>query len=391
MKQKLVMLTMIFTLMYPGNIIAQMTETSETIEYRQEEVQQCIDNFFYAYEGIGNFDDTSDSMKVIQNLSSDINLNSKPDEESYLNTVQYMLERKDYIQKVTDVDLTEYNKKVNTHITNINKRNNMIDVTVDVYRTWNYSFSNDIESATKDTYVVSLGIQNHEYVINDITGFGASIFDVELTRKSDKISKNEKNEMLNELKTDFVAELKSHTDELKSQEKSAVAEKTATNNYNGDSASSYALNHALDYNTDYADFNGLGGDCTNFISQCLKSGGIKQHTGTAYAGNCWLYKSSTNRSSTWTGANEFRQYVTGSSSKINMPSSSWGSVSFGDIIQLMSGGQAYHSMIISGIVSGSSGRSDLLICCHSTDRRHVSLNTYLGSSTKTYYHVKGNK
>lgn len=79
MKQKLLMLTMIFTLMYPGNIIAQMTETSETIEYRQEEVQQCIDNFFYAYEGIGNFDDTSDSMKVIQNLSSDINLNSKPD------------------------------------------------------------------------------------------------------------------------------------------------------------------------------------------------------------------------------------------------------------------------------------------------------------------------
>lgn len=400
MSKKPLTLSIIFSMLCCTNTVVQATTTSVASKYDLVQVEQCIDDFFYAYENVENKYNVSDSMNIIRKLASNENksilaLAKVKDtqalkDKSYLNTVQYMLQRREYIQKASDIDEKEYNKTLDIKITEANEQNNCLEVFVDVYKTWNYSFSEDIESAAKDTYKVSLILENGKYVIQNITGFGDSIFDEELKACNDEISQNTKEHMMEELKNNFTAEVEQHTEEiqLKNQTASATA---ASNTYDGAKASNYALKYALNYNSNYANFNGSGGDCTNFISQCLKSGGISQHVGTAYSGNCWFYKTSTNRSSTWTGANEFRKYVTGSSSKINMPSSSWGSVTHGDIIQLMNGSSAYHSLIVSGVAYGSSGRSDLLICCHTSDRRHVSLNSNFAGITKKYYHVKGNK
>jgi len=49
-----------------------------------------------------------------------------------------------------------------------------------------------------------------------------------------------------------------------------------TNKYNRSSAANYAIKYALEPNIQYKYFqfvNGNGGDCTNFVSQCLKEGG----------------------------------------------------------------------------------------------------------------------
>ena len=48
------------------------------------------------------------------------------------------------------------------------------------------------------------------------------------------------------------------------------------NNYNREAAVSYAIKYALETNTKYKYFqliNNIGGDCTNFVSQCLYAGG----------------------------------------------------------------------------------------------------------------------
>lgn len=50
--------------------------------------------------------------------------------------------------------------------------------------------------------------------------------------------------------------------------------KAANGTYNGGNASRYALDHALEPSSNYVYFTF---DCTNFISQCLYAGGIKQH------------------------------------------------------------------------------------------------------------------
>ena len=399
MKRKLLVLSLVVSMLMTTEVNAQTITDSSTNNYDLAQVERCIDDFFYVYEDVENVNDANDSMNIIEKMASKGNkdifarANARNQqalgEESYLNTVQYMLQRREYIENVSDIDEKEYNKKLDIDIKKFNEQTDCLEVVVEVYKTWNYSFSEDIESAARDTYTISLIKENGNYVIQNIIGFGASIFDEQLKTSNDSISQTTKNQMMNELKSSFAAEVAQHTVEIKLDENSAVP--MATSTYDGGAASSYALKYALNYNTNYANFNGQGGDCTNFISQCLKAGGISQHVGTAYSGNCWFYKTSTNRSSTWTGAEQFRKYVTGSSSKINMPTSSWGSVTFGDIIQLMSGGSAYHSLIVSGVAYGSSGRSDILVCCHTADRRHVSLNSNFSGSTKKYYHVKGNK
>lgn len=400
MRRKLLTLAIIISLLCSTNITVQATTNSVTSENDLIQAQQCIDDFFYAYEDVKNEYNASEAMEIINTLASNeiqskVALANTKDKQSlenksYLNTVQYMLQRREYIEKVSDIDETEYNKKLDITITDFNKQNNCLEVIVDVLKTWNYSFSQDVESAARDTYKVSLILENGKYVIRNITGFGDSIFDEELKACNDQISQTTKERMMNELKSNFTLELEERKEEIQLEQQD-TNEKATSGTYDGGKASNYALDHALNYNPNYANFNGSGGDCTNFISQCLKAGGISQHVGTAYSGNCWYYKTSTNRSSTWTGANEFRLYVTGSSSKINMPTSSWGSVTYGDIIQLMNGSTAVHSLIVSGVVYGSSGRSDILVCCHSSDKRHASLNTYFASRTKKYYHVKGNK
>ena len=56
--------------------------------------------------------------------------------------------------------------------------------------------------------------------------------------------------------------------------------------YNREAAVSYARRWALGRNPAYMDYELWGGDCTNFISQCLRSGQIPMdYTGRMYYKN----------------------------------------------------------------------------------------------------------
>ena len=44
--------------------------------------------------------------------------------------------------------------------------------------------------------------------------------------------------------------------------------------YDRDQVYLYAKKYAFNYNPKYADYNDIGGDCANFVSQCLIAGGI---------------------------------------------------------------------------------------------------------------------
>lgn len=88
---------------------------------------------------------------------------------------------------------------------------------------------------------------------------------------------------------------------------------------NGSSNSSYNRTAARDYlnkytrtpNTAYADFTSEGGDCTNFVSQMLRAGGMSMTARKSNPGdNSWYYYGSAwgKRTSTWTAANNFRTY-----------------------------------------------------------------------------------
>ncbi len=79
--------------------------------------------------------------------------------------------------------------------------------------------------------------------------------------------------------------------------------------YDVSAAIAYADKYAINYNPSYYNFNSIGGDCANFVSQCINAGGMPQVVGSAYGTDCWYYKTSNNRSATWTGAHQLRNWM----------------------------------------------------------------------------------
>ena len=64
-------------------------------------------------------------------------------------------------------------------------------------------------------------------------------------------------------------------------------------------------------NPRYLDFEHMGGDCTNFASQCIYAGsGVMNYTPTMG----WYYSSGSNRSPSWTGVGYLYNFLTGNKS-----------------------------------------------------------------------------
>ncbi|MBS6475565.1 MAG: amidase domain-containing protein [Clostridiales bacterium] len=79
--------------------------------------------------------------------------------------------------------------------------------------------------------------------------------------------------------------------------------------YNRAESVKYANKYWQNYNSNYPNYDSAGGDCTNFVSQCVHAGGVPMKTGgttDAY----WHYTSGSNRSPSWTDADFFMRHWT---------------------------------------------------------------------------------
>ncbi|MBQ7793122.1 MAG: amidase domain-containing protein [Clostridia bacterium] len=76
--------------------------------------------------------------------------------------------------------------------------------------------------------------------------------------------------------------------------------------YDREMAVAYARKWAYGFNPEFYNFDDIGGDCTNFASQCLYAGGLEMNfmpvTG-------WYYISVNNRTPSWTGVNELYNFL----------------------------------------------------------------------------------
>lgn len=87
----------------------------------------------------------------------------------------------------------------------------------------------------------------------------------------------------------------------------------ASYTYSGYTAATFAIAHwnMVTNISNYCNYTNSGGDCTNFTSRCLRQGGWKQtnnwfYTSNGSSGNNMVtYK----RSPSWTGANQFYQFI----------------------------------------------------------------------------------
>ncbi len=147
--------------------------------------------------------------------------------------------------------------------------------------------------------------------------------------------------------------------------------------YDREAAVRYAVKYANDRNSAYLRFTGLGGDCTNFVSQCVYAGaGVMNYTPVFG----WYYISSGNRAPAWTGVNQFFDFITqkpyfvsknggiGPFGEVAEP----GKLLPGDVIQLSdAAGRFYHTLLVCSVRRGL-----LYMCAHDYDALNRPLDSY---------------
>ena len=144
--------------------------------------------------------------------------------------------------------------------------------------------------------------------------------------------------------------------------------------YKRELATGYAERWALSRNPRYYDFDPLGGDCTNFVSQCLYAGcGVMNYA----RENGWFYINSDNRAPSWTGVNFLREFLLENKGAAvygeEVPLSE---IRRGDVIQLInSEGRFYHTVFVSAVLSPVTPEN-VFVCAHSDDARNRRLSTY---------------
>ncbi|MGN1047000.1 MAG: amidase domain-containing protein [Eubacteriales bacterium] len=152
--------------------------------------------------------------------------------------------------------------------------------------------------------------------------------------------------------------------------------------YNRARAVEYARRWALSRNPLFTDFTGQGGNCTNFVSQCVLAGSCVMNYTPTFG---WYFVSSSDRSPSWTGVEFFYDFMTTNDGVGPfMREVRRRELRPGDVIQLANDeGDFYHTLIVSAIEGAA-----IFVCAHSNDALDRRLSTYNYASAR-YLHVEG--
>lgn len=144
--------------------------------------------------------------------------------------------------------------------------------------------------------------------------------------------------------------------------------------YDRDKAVAYARKWAYSRNPSYYDFSSLGGDCTNFASQCIFSGAGAMNYTETYG---WYYINLSKRSPSWTGVPYLYNFLVS-----NRGAGPFGRESVlsellpGDIIQLAVYSDRFEHCPVVTATDGSGSPDSILVAAHSIDCLDRPLSSY---------------
>ncbi len=144
--------------------------------------------------------------------------------------------------------------------------------------------------------------------------------------------------------------------------------------YDREAAVTYAHTWAYRRNPAYYDFSAIGGDCTNFASQCLYAGsGIMNET-PLYG---WYYRTANDRTPSWTGVQYLYDFLTR-----NMGAGPFASETSlmrlepGDLVQLAFDREERYAHTPVVVRVDSPTLMGVLVAAHSNDADFRPLSTY---------------
>lgn len=143
-----------------------------------------------------------------------------------------------------------------------------------------------------------------------------------------------------------------------------------TRPYDRTAAGAYAAVWAFKRNPKYLNFDNMGGDCTNFTSQCIYAGSGVMNPEKTFG---WYYYSSYDRAPAWTGVQYLYNFLTGNKGAGPFAEETERSrVQPGDVVQLGTAkGSYYHSPFIVAV-----DQNDIYVAAHSDDAYMRPLSTY---------------
>lgn len=156
--------------------------------------------------------------------------------------------------------------------------------------------------------------------------------------------------------------------------------------YNREKALAYCTQWAYKRNKKYQDFSTMGGDCTNFISQCLYAGSGVMNRTPNYG---WYYHSAKDRAPAWTGVEPLYRFLTSNHGKGPFASPcAMEQIKIGDIIQLGDENEHfYHSLFVSDI-DGTPSPERIFISTHTFDAHLRQLSSYDFANIR-FLHIEG--
>ncbi len=156
--------------------------------------------------------------------------------------------------------------------------------------------------------------------------------------------------------------------------------------YNREKAVAYAAKWALLRNPKYYDFSAIGGDCTNFASQCIYAGAGRMNYTPTFG---WYFINSTNRAPAWSAVKFLHQFLTTNRQRGPFAAETdVSSIQLGDLIQLGDAeGVFYHSLIVTKI-DGAPSLDTIYISTHTFDAHNRPLNSYTFARAR-FLHIEG--
>ncbi len=143
-----------------------------------------------------------------------------------------------------------------------------------------------------------------------------------------------------------------------------------TKPYIRENALMYASKYAFSQNPLFGNFAGIGGNCTNFVSQCIYAGSCKMNYKPTFG---WYYISMEDRAPAWTGVDFFYNFITENEDVGPFGrEASLDELEVGDVIQLAREGDGfYHTVIVVGFEG-----EDPLIAAQTNNAFGRALSTY---------------
>lgn len=154
-------------------------------------------------------------------------------------------------------------------------------------------------------------------------------------------------------------------------------------------AVAYAERWALSRNPLFYDFAGSGGDCTNFVSQCILAGCCTMNFTPTWG---WYFRTAADRAPAWTSVEYLYDFLTGAPAFAaeNGGIGPYGrevpqqQARIGDVVQLSdSTGDYYHSLLVTAVLP-----DELLLSAHTNDALNRPLSSYEYAAAR-FIHIDG--